>query len=67
MARDEMVSIPVQVNGRLRHLIEVAADAGEAEVREISLAHPKIREHIGGRQIAKLIYVPGKILNIVTR
>jgi leucyl-tRNA synthetase len=67
LAHDEMVSIPVQVNGRVRHLVEVAADAGEEEVQEIVLAHPKVREHIAGRRIARVIYVPGKILNVVTR
>jgi leucyl-tRNA synthetase len=66
-AREEMISIPVQVNGRLREVIEVPVDASEAEVQEIALAQPKVREYLAGRQVAKLIYVPEKILNVVTR
>jgi leucyl-tRNA synthetase len=67
LSREEIFSIPVQVNGRMRQVIEVPADAGEAEVQEIALAQPKVREHIAGRQIVKVVYVPGKIMNVVTR
>jgi leucyl-tRNA synthetase len=67
LARDELVNIPVQVNGRVRLILEVAADARESEVQEMALIEPKIREHIAGRHIHKVIYIPGKIINVVTR
>ena len=62
----ETATVVIQVDGRMRDRIEVAADAVEAEVREAALARPRVRELIGGRPVAKFIYVPGRIANVVT-
>ncbi len=55
----------VQVNGKLRDRIWMAMDAPEEAAKELVLAAPKIKEHIDGKTIRKVIYVPGKILNLV--
>ena len=55
----------VQVNGKLRDRIWMAMDAPEEAARELALASDKIREHIDGKTIRKVIYVPGKIMNLV--
>jgi leucyl-tRNA synthetase len=67
LARDEIVQIPVQVDGRLRAVIEVANDAVEEDVRQLALADKKVQQHRADSEIAKFIYIPGKIINIVTR
>jgi leucyl-tRNA synthetase len=67
LAKEEEVEIPVQVNGKLRGRVLVPADASEALVKERALADEKVKSAIGGKQIAKVIFVPGKLLNIVIR
>ena len=55
----------VQVNGKLRDRIWMAMDAPEESAKELALASPKVKEHIDGKTIRKIIYVPGKIMNLV--
>ena len=59
------VDLPVQVNGRLRDRVEVPAGAAEAEVRALVEARPRIAEQLAGRQVARVIYVPGRLVNFV--
>ncbi len=67
LVRRETVEIPVQVNGRVRERIEVPAEATEAEVRALAEAQPRIAEQLAGQQVARVVYVPGRLLNIVLR
>lgn len=55
----------VQVNGKLRDRLWMAMDATEEVAKERALASSKIQEHIEGKTIRKIIYVPGKIMNLV--
>jgi len=57
----------VQVNGRLRSLVVVPADASEETIRERGLSDEKIKSLLTGKQIVKVIIVPGKLVNIVVR
>jgi leucyl-tRNA synthetase len=66
LARDE-VEIVLQVDGRVRGRLTAAVDAQEAEIREKALADGKVRPWLDGRQIAKVVVVPGRLVNIVTR
>ncbi len=66
LKRDRL-QIVVQVDGKLRDRIEVDADWGEREVRAAALDSDKVREHVGGREIAKAVLVPGRLVNLVTR
>jgi len=67
LAKEEQIEIPVQVNGKLRGRILVAADASEDLVRERAFADEKVRAAIAGKQFVNWIYVPGKLVNIVVR
>jgi leucyl-tRNA synthetase len=67
LAKDELVQIPVQVNGKFRQLIEVPVDMEHEEVEKLALSHDKVQSILGAAGIAKVIYIPGKILNFVTR
>ena len=67
LAKEEEIEIPVQVNGKLRSRVVVSADATEDVVLERALADEKVRAAIGGKQIVKKIYVPGRLVNIVVK
>ena len=64
-AADEELLIVVQVNGKLRGRITVPVDASEASVTAGALADEKVVAHLEGKAPRKMIYVPGKLLNIV--
>ena len=61
----EILEIVVQVNGKLRGRVTVPADAAEERVRELALAHEDVQRHVAGKDIKKMIVVPGKLVNIV--
>jgi leucyl-tRNA synthetase len=67
LGKEEEVEIPVQVNGKLRGRVLVPADADEALVKERALADEKVKAAIAGKPIVKVIFVPGKLLNLVVR
>ena len=62
---DDVVKLGVQVNGKRRDEIEVAADADESVVRAAALASEKVQRHLQGREPRKVIVVPGRLVNIV--
>ncbi len=64
-AADEELLIIVQVNGKLRGRITVPTDASEESVKAGALADDKVMAYLDGKSPRKIIYVPGKLLNIV--
>ena len=67
LAKEDEIEIPVQINGKLRSRIVVPADSPEDFVKQRAQTDEKIQPAIAGKQIAKIIYVPGKLVNIVIR
>ncbi len=67
LARDELAQVAIQVNSKVRDVIEVPVDASQEEVQAQAVLRPKVQQHLAGREILKVFYVPGKIMNIVTR
>jgi len=65
VAADEELLVVVQVNGKLRGKVTVPAAAGESEIKEAALADSRVRPYIEGQTVRKIIYVPGKLVNIV--
>jgi leucyl-tRNA synthetase len=65
--RDDTVEIPVQVQGKLRGRVTVPAGADAAAMQAAAAADPKIAEHLAGKTIAKVIAVPGRLLNFVLK
>ena len=65
LARDEQVTIAVQVNGRLRGTIDLPRDAAPAEVEEAALALPQVARILDGRPPKKLVVVPNRIVSVV--
>ncbi len=63
----DTITIAVQVNGKLRGEVDVAADADEATILEAAKANKKVESHISGRTMVKEIYVKGKLVNLVVK
>ena len=64
-AIDEELLVVVQVNGKLRGKLTVAAAASEDDVKGAALADERIKPFIEGKGVKKIVYVPGKLVNIV--
>jgi leucyl-tRNA synthetase len=67
LAAEPTVVLPVQINGKTRFRIEVPAGAGEEQIASILAGHPEVARHVGGATVERLIVVPGRIVNVVTR
>ena len=67
LAREDEIEIPVQINGKLRAVIRVAADADNGVIERAALAHEKIIEWLVGKTPVKIIIVPGKLVNLVVK
>jgi leucyl-tRNA synthetase len=65
--RDDTIEIPVQVQGKLRGRVSVPANADVEAMKAAAAADPKIAELLAGRQIAKIVAVPGRLVNFVLR
>ena len=65
LVRDDVVEIGVQVNGKLRGKVQLAVNADEATAREAALAEPRVQAQLAGKTMKKLVYVPGKIINVI--
>ncbi len=65
LAHEDEVTLVVQVNGKLRDRIQVASTMEEAAARELALASPHVQKYLGGRPPRKVIYVAGKLVNVV--
>ena len=65
LAADETITLVVQVNGRLRDRIEVPADVTEENARSVALKSARVRQFTEGKTIRRVIYVPGRLVNIV--
>jgi len=61
------VSIAVQIDGRLRATCQAPAEAGEEEVARLALALPEVAARLDGRHVVRRVYVPGRVLSLVTR
>src|SRR5437879_11618658 len=62
---EDTLEIPVQVNGKLRDVIKVSADATQEQLERAALAADKVKPFIAGRKTKKIIVVPRKLVNIV--
>jgi leucyl-tRNA synthetase len=65
LAKDDELEIPVQVNGKLRGKLRVAAGTGQEHLLDLAKAEHAISQHIDGKRIVKVVHVPDKLLNLV--
>ena len=66
LAREEMATVVVQINGKVRDRFEAVPDLGEAELEAAALALPKVQAALGGKPPRKVISVRNKLVNIVS-
>jgi leucyl-tRNA synthetase len=67
LARAEWMEIPVQVNGKLKAVVKVPADAAREQIESLILSNEKVKAAIAGKEMVKLIVVPNKLLNILVK
>ncbi|MFC5865248.1 leucine--tRNA ligase [Acidicapsa dinghuensis] len=67
LAKEDEIEIPVQVNGRLRSVVRVSAEADNATIETTALADAKVIEWLAGKKPVKVIIVPRKLVNLVVK
>jgi leucyl-tRNA synthetase len=67
LAKEDTVEVPVQINGKLRSKITVASDADKAQLESAARADEKVRDLLNGKQVVKVILVPGRLVNFVVK
>jgi leucyl-tRNA synthetase len=67
LAKDEEITLVVQVNGKLRDRKVVPASTTEVEARQIAAESTRVQSYLEGKEIIKVIYVPGRLVNFVVR
>jgi len=65
LAKDDEVEVPVQVNGKLRGKLTVPTGTAQEELVKLAHAEPGVAQHLDGKRIVKIVYVPDKLLNFV--
>jgi leucyl-tRNA synthetase len=62
---EDMITIAVQVNGKLRGEVTIQKDANAEDIKALALAHENVAKFVGNQKPAKIIYVPGRLVSIV--
>ena len=62
---DDTVTLPIQVNGKLRDTISAPRDANPKTLEQLALASPKVQKHLEGKQPKKVIVVPNRLINLI--
>jgi leucyl-tRNA synthetase len=65
LVTEEQITLVIQVNGRLRDRVDVPVSITEEEARELALGSKRVKTHIDDREIKNVIYVPGRLVNVV--
>ena len=65
LAANDMITLVVQVNGKVRDRLNVPADIDEAAAQAQALTSPRVQSYTQGKAVAKTIYVPGRLVNLV--
>jgi len=67
LAKENIISIAIQVNGKLRANIEIDANTEDGDVLQLAKENDRIDNYIGGKELIKEIYVPGRLINFVVK
>jgi leucyl-tRNA synthetase len=66
-AKADVIEVPVQVNGKVRGRVTVAASATEDEIQAAALADPQVQAHTAGKTVVKVIVAKGKLVSVVVK
>ena len=67
LAADEVVTLVVQVNGKVRDRLQVPVSITEEEAKRLALESPNVRSYLNKEKMVNLVYVPGRLVNVVVR
>ena len=67
VAREDDLELAVQVNGKVRGRIRVPRATDEQEIRRRALEEPRIKEHLAGKELVKVVVVPERLVSLVVR
>ena len=65
--KEDQIEIPVQVNGKVRARLTVAADIDAESIQELALSDERVQEHTRNREIKKILYIPGRMVTIAVK
>jgi leucyl-tRNA synthetase len=63
----ETVEVVLQVNGKLRDRVQAPPDAPREALEQLARERPRIQAHVNGRDVVKVVVVPGRLVNFVVR
>jgi leucyl-tRNA synthetase len=67
LVTSEEIELPIQVNGRLRDVVVIPAGLSAVEIEQLVMARDKIRAYLDGAVVDRVIQIPGRLVNVVTR
>ncbi len=67
LAKDETVDLIIQINGKMRDKVEVSSNISEDETKNLALAREKVQEWTKGKKIMKVVFVKGRLVNVVVK
>jgi leucyl-tRNA synthetase len=65
LAKEDQITLVIQVNGKVRDRVPAPADVSEQQAREIAMTSESVARHLGEEEPKEIIFVPGKLINIV--
>jgi leucyl-tRNA synthetase len=65
LVMEQQITLVVQVNGKVRDKIEVPADISSDDAQRLAVESPRVRAHLDGATVRQVVYVPGRLVNIV--
>ena len=67
LAKEEEITLVIQVNGKVRDRVMVPAEVTEEEAKELALGSERVKSQLDGKRLNRVIYVPGRLVNIVAK
>jgi leucyl-tRNA synthetase len=67
LVKEDLIELPVQVNGKVRDRLTVPTDVTEERAVELAQASPRVADFTQGKTVQRVVYVPGRLINIVVR
>jgi leucyl-tRNA synthetase len=65
LIKEEIITLVIQINGKVRDKLKVEADISEEKAKTLAISQEKIKKRIAGKKIKKVIFVPGRLINLV--
>ena len=67
LAAEDLIELPVQVDGKLRDRLQVAPDTSAEEIERLALASERVQAYLDGHPPVRVVQIPGRLVNVVTR